>query len=615
VAKAVSALVDNWTKGFYVTKEDFINDFNKALSDLQLNAGSAKSTMQQFVKGEPPSSKKMNSFLLNLKDDINIAAKQLDYLSAKTINIYNLFNAEVESEKKYAQRILSKAKVLQMYSQSAANDIVYVGDSFDNLDYIDTTKYVAGKIPLVDNGQLSLQMSQKNTWNSARININKSNGFLGNNHVVIKGSNGIGDENYKYVFEESPSLGNRTNISDKNPLTYFEYEAIRVRKNNQSDPNFSSYDSDEFSYIVNDDSMVNAAKGSLVNWSNHNLSEPLVLDFTLFANAVQKCNSITIMPYFASSKLVKVKEVILTKVDGTQVSVLKKPIYIGSSPENLSTESFGSYFIDKAIVSFEETEAIEARVVMEQTQYHEVDIQHCYWLVDYDDSNRDDSPFVGSIKFNPKAEIEETITEIALDQSTVIPNITNPNIFKISNIVKKTIPVKVTKKNAATNSTTTTDYNVPIKLAKESFKADRMSIGVRDISLEYNEYLKSAQIVSLPFDFDFPIESLILNLELDAESLASTSTLVSTYVSVDNAINWLRISPIQSGYSDGDEVLAFNQNIPNGYSLPGVTYYSYPAVPKEIKSVLVKIEINKNETSNRTPIIYSYTLGAKVKRA
>ena len=62
-----------------------------------------------------------------------------------------MFTSEIENEKKYSQRIFSKAKVLQMYSQSPAEDIVYLGDSFDNQDYMDFAKMSKTENPLVSN--------------------------------------------------------------------------------------------------------------------------------------------------------------------------------------------------------------------------------------------------------------------------------------------------------------------------------------------------------------------------------------------------------------------------------------------------------------------------------
>lgn len=151
VAIALSSLVEKINNGNFVTKEEILENFNKVLNDAYNNMGSITTKIDFISKGEPPSSAKMNKFFSSLKNDINISAKQLDYLLAKTISAFNLFTSEIENEKKYAQRIFSKAKILQMYSQSPAEDIVYIGDTFDNQDYMDFSKMSQTENPLVKN--------------------------------------------------------------------------------------------------------------------------------------------------------------------------------------------------------------------------------------------------------------------------------------------------------------------------------------------------------------------------------------------------------------------------------------------------------------------------------
>jgi hypothetical protein len=151
VATSLFALVDKINKGNYITKQEIIEDFNKALSDAYNNVDTLSSKLELITQGEPPSSQKMNNFFASLKNDINISAKQLDYLLAKAISVFNMFTSEIENEKKYSQRIFSKAKVLQMYSQSPAEDITYIGDSFDNQDYMDFSKMSKTENPLVSN--------------------------------------------------------------------------------------------------------------------------------------------------------------------------------------------------------------------------------------------------------------------------------------------------------------------------------------------------------------------------------------------------------------------------------------------------------------------------------
>jgi hypothetical protein len=151
VATALFELIDNFNKGKYLTKQEVLEDFNKVINDAYKNIDTISSKLQLVSKGEPPSSEKMNKFFSTLKNDINISGKQLDYLLAKAISVFNMFTSEIENEKKYSQRIFSKAKVLQMYSQSPAEDLVYIGDSFDNQDYMDFVKMSKTENPLVTN--------------------------------------------------------------------------------------------------------------------------------------------------------------------------------------------------------------------------------------------------------------------------------------------------------------------------------------------------------------------------------------------------------------------------------------------------------------------------------
>ncbi len=350
IAKAVAVLYERWNNGQYETKQDLLKDFNDTLSELYKNVGTVNCKVEQYIKGEPPSSKKYNSFITSLRDDINIATKQVDYLNAKVIETFNLITSELESEKKYVNRIFSKSKILQMYSQSPADDIIYIGDSFDNTDFIDTTKYIVDAIPLVQDGQATLSVLKKNPWPATSVTINKSNGFIGNNHLAVKAENILDGDNYKYVWEDSASFSDKRNIIDQNPLTVFEYEAVKVVQDSLS----LTRSNDEFCYVVDDETLVDAARGSLINWSNHNLSNPLVLDFNIDAPSSAKANNIVITPFFGHSKVVSIDSIIIKKSDGTEKELLSDSVYVGLSPEFFNNQSSKNYFLNKAVIYFEE---------------------------------------------------------------------------------------------------------------------------------------------------------------------------------------------------------------------------------------------------------------------
>jgi hypothetical protein len=140
-----------------------------------------------------------------------------------------------------------------------------------------------------------------------------------------------------------------------------------------------------------------------------------------------------------------------------------------------------------------------------------------------------------------------------------------------------------------------------------------MSIGIRDISVNYEIYVNRAEIVSKPFIFDTPVESVSLSVDSNIQNEFSNAVDVFYYISVKDG-EWIRISPIQLDASGIAEVIVFNKSISESARLPGVAYLNHPDVPKDIKKLTVKIIMTKDRSSNITPIIYSYQLVAKVVR-
>jgi hypothetical protein len=104
----------------------------------------------------------------------------------------------------------------------------------------------------------------------------------------------------------------------------------------------------------------------------------------------------------------------------------------------------------------------------------------------------------------------------------------------------------------------------------------------------------------------------MISSEVDPQSI--TSGNIKYYVSVDDGNNWIAISPIENPFSGIPEVLSFNENLFGSLKIPGVSYFNYPQVPKEVRKIRVKIDISKPSNSNHSPIIYSYKLSTKVEQ-
>ena len=159
------------------------------------------------------------------------------------------------------------------------------------------------------------------------------------------------------------------------------------------------------------------------------------------------------------------------------------------------------------------------------------------------------------------------------------------------------------------------NYRVAVQTAKERYPAKRWCIGLRDIEVYKETFNSQLEIVSLPFNFDFPVESVMLSIDSNIDEAMLKNISVLGYVSVDGGNNWIQISPIQLDFSGVPEILLFNQSVLNEYRLSCASYLTYPQVPREVKSILVKIKITKKNRLNFTTSIYSYQLIAKVKRS
>jgi hypothetical protein len=704
----------------FATNQQKIEEYKKLVSDIYETVGGPVTQFVPYIKGEPPTSSKYNSFSASVGNDFALVSKQLDYLNAKTVNAYNLFVQEIEAEKNYLERISSKAKILQMYSQAPADDLVYLGDSFDNQDQVNVSLIPVGMNPNIENGSFTLPISRIRPWSPRSIKINQSvsNGFLGNNHQVVKSVNSDQTEVYEYIYKSNRTLASLSGIGDENPLTYFEYDAINVDRSSNAAVNSAVISNDEFGYLSNRKVVAGKTEGELIDWSSFDMSNPVKLSLIFECGAPTLANTFTILPYFGSTGLIKVTSVKATLQNGDVTEVLNGTIYVGSSFSPLNLQIANNYFYNKATIRFSELRVLKFEVSIEQDAYQDVDILHAYWKPNYQTNQGIDSPFYGLSRFNPSAFSSDVYELIEYDKYSLVPQITNPNEFKDKDRISKVVRVRLKKKpvrydayaismktyvNGSPNSTkvyfynfigsgsnrsfvwvpdtaslfepsagdvqlagsakyapssaelvddlasvnsylaslpngtATTGYNtyrfsdiviepvtytavtqvlgysVPITLEKELYKAKRKSIGIRDISFTYETYADAAEVVSTSYNFDTPIESLMISSETNVDNSYSDKVILNYFISVNDS-SWIQISPVQLSANGIAEVLVFNKNIPINYQIPGVAYINYPEVPTEINSVKVKIQMFKDRNYNITPVVYSYKLIAKVKK-
>lgn len=178
--------------------------------------------------------------------------------------------------------------------------------------------------------------------------------------------------------------------------------------------------------------------------------------------------------------------------------------------------------------------------------------------------------------------------------------------------------VKVTSTNVTIETVSKTQNNnntEPIWLKRnyEYIPAKRASLGIRDIFLGKEIYLESAEIISKPFYVDKDVDLLSVEVGEYLPQSNESTTSIDYYISVDNGLKWIQVSPIKRNFVGIPEILSFNQNLNNTNMLPQIAYYNSPEVPSPIKSIRFRAIMKKTKTGNSTPILGSYKIGIRFK--
>ena len=338
-----------------------------------------------------------------------------------------MFTSEVEQENSFINRIKNKIKVLQMYSSSPANDLFYVGSSFDSTDYIDYSRIESTDIlPTIDNGQMSLSKVTTSTWTPQRVFIEEtsSNGIAGNNHSVYNSAKDTPP--YRYFFQDSPTSRNINNIIDNNPLTFFEYEQINIPAPRKplGNRNF------EFQYIKNLYSRTSTGEEiqeEYYDWSTFTVND-LQLVTVLESDNPEKANFINIIPYFGSNnhitKDIKIEKIEVKNNLNEVENILTEPIYISSGLIPSSLDSARRFFYKEANIKFTERKVKSIKIFFKQLNYNDAKIQHIYFEPIKSKTtiggrviqeNVESNPYFTQTRFNP-------------DDPTIAPSLGYPSI-------------------------------------------------------------------------------------------------------------------------------------------------------------------------------------------
>jgi hypothetical protein len=213
------------------------------------------------------------------------------------------------------------------------------------------------------------------------------------------------------------------------------------------------------------------------------------------------------------------------------------------------------------------------------------------------------SAIPSSVQFSVTTSLSGTIASTNIEQNfgscykvIDIPTSSNMSIETYSDMVNKTEKIVLN-----------------LKRNFEYLKAQRASIGIRDISFGKETFQDAAEIISKPFFIQGQLDMLSIEAADETPQSDSGKSYVRYYVSVDGGLRWIQISPVERNFSGIPEILAFNQNLNNDNTLPQIAYFNEPEVPNPINTLIVKIIMQKDRSLNNTPIVYYYKLGIRTR--
>lgn len=440
----------------YVTKKAispklFDEAYQKTLADIQKTLGGVSFDLNLLSKGDIPDSETFNRMIKMMSNDLNIMTNQLESMSANYINTFNNLSNQIEAEKNSILRIRSKINALEMYTQSPSVDVMYFGDSFNNLSFVNAKKIRAGLVPDIDDGYATLakitSRPSKSTVRVVNQNYNGattsqisfadvSNGLKGNHFLYYKDA-----ESSQFLYEKDSSILRSTESAmvDGSPATYFEYEAINVLANGTTTrPEY------EFQYFDND---------KLINWGNFDINTPLKLTVELSTQSQtgENINYISIIPFFGydidgANALIKNVKVTSIKLYNQQTNTTYEiinngPVYIASDPSQKTLVNYKNFFYNKGVFRFNETKASKIYITFEQDEFKSTTIKHTYWTpYEIGGTNK----WSNQSRFLPEAALNAGAQSVSWDKSLIVPKVTNPTEHKSNPSDRKQVVVNYT---------------------------------------------------------------------------------------------------------------------------------------------------------------------------
>lgn len=512
-----------------------------------------------------PESSDYNNTMSEIKSDIEVINTECKTLEKVLEDAYNQIEIDRITISNLIDSMAKKyEKAVTRLDNINASDLFI--DSFITLKYFDKDACV--KEPVAVNTtykHISLAVeTYENVNEKASIEVlDGSNGFLGNTHQV-----NLIDNEIKFVGDQGLKM-QLSNILDENSETWLEYEIYKVSEEDKIRCLNLGFNYDEGLKWITDDDV-------------------LFLKLKISFKEPQLINTITMSPFIVSDKDAApsvIEQITISDGKGNIRNIL------GSTEEFSSSKTYtcSKQYCKTVVFTFS------------QKLSHKTTIGHMYFKevgsnnIDYFKKKEDNNSF----RVEGQMPSVQNVGLLYDDRQKryIQPSASYGETIKEEQIIK----------NNLFNTPTDTDDKISYI---ESFEANRMMIGIRDLSFSIYTYKSESEYVSVNYTSKKPIESVTITAdEYIPDSFDTNKDWVRYYISVNDGAEWHPIIPIglykQVGYSR----YLINSGVSKEFRSSDIGYIE---TANEVHNIKVKIEMDRptdtQDIEYFSPIVYEYKL-------
>src|SRR5579875_277535 len=600
--------------GSIKTETSLIQSVFQAFQDFFVSMGRPMMIPRYAIQDGPPWSEDYNNMMLEIKHDLELLFQEINVLSEALYTDFNYNMVQYNMITNEYNQILDKLKNLELVATNLTDNgkIVFCRNDFLNQNQIDFQRIVDKPVH-IDHGMVSLpNKNAQNKATDAQVTIivgnktyqdfiigSESNGFPGNNHEITVTPDGtMTGSDYLYQF-----IGAKNNHSsygavlDGNANTWFEYEMVNIR------------DLDKSAVAKNLGLDFQVYGSQTITWASEPTDNKLKLHMQVLLPEPKQINKINLNMYTppnVGARPAIIKNIMISDGKSELQSIM---------PKDKKDDDYSFTFSPRLakIISFE----------FEQPYKYFCDIGHIYYEQKKEITNTSAYVFDAISKNHtgsnlprvdgPLMGLQDIGVEVKLANSSVEAYYPLQDAESMPNALEDVL-----------NNLTENLNSENIDIGIERFEGWRYCIGIRDIEIWSCEYLESAEMITMPYYFDKPLDKISLSVdEMIPEDFYSNLTekyqYLSYYISIDDGATWYPITPLE------------RQSVSNVKDIPPKVY-TIQQVSSEnqqmtqqigyIESTYPVYSVRLRATFNRpdddvhkyaSPILKSYTIKAYLK--